>query len=87
MVEKKFRGSATKKGDGWHIEINEEFQKEMETMSPEDRKEIESIMQGIRNGDIDPMTLGDRMCSYCGNVLGDVEEDVIMCRLCSEEMK
>ena len=37
MTAKKFRGSATKKDNGWHIEIDNEFNKELETMDPEDR--------------------------------------------------
>ena len=87
MTAKKFRGSATKKDNGWHIEIDNEFNRELETMDPEDRKEIEGIMKGIRDGTIDPLSLGKRMCSYCGNHLGDVEDDIMMCRLCAEELK
>ena len=41
----------------------------------------------IRDGTIDPLSLGKRMCRYCGNHLGDVEDDVMMCRLCAEELK
>lgn len=85
---KKFRGSATKKEDGgWHIEVDNEFTRELETMAPEDRQEIESIMQGIKDGTIDPLKLGNRMCSYCGNYIGNVEDDIMMCRLCSEELR
>jgi len=87
MVEKKFRGSATKKGDGWHVELDEDFMRQLDEMEPEDRKEIEEIMKGLRDGTIDPMTLGKRMCSYCGHELGDVEDGITMCRLCSEELK
>lgn len=87
MVQKKFRGSATKKDGGWHIEIDNEFTKELEAMDPEDRREIEGIMKGIKDGSIDPLSLGKRMCSYCGNHIGDVEDDIMMCRLCAEELK
>jgi hypothetical protein len=88
MAEKKFRGSATKneKG-GWHVELDASFKKELENMDPEDRAEIEEIIQGIKEGEIDPLKLGNRMCSYCGNVIGDVPDDVMMCRLCAQELR
>jgi hypothetical protein len=88
MVKKKFRGSATKKKNGgWHIEIDGAFNKELANMSPEDRHEIEMIMEGIKNGSIDPLKLGNTMCSYCGYELGDVPNGIIMCKLCANELK
>ena len=88
MASKKFRGYATKKEDGdWHIEIDGKFNEELQNMAPEDREEIESIMQGIKEGTIDPLKLGNTLCSYCGYELGDVPENVIMCKLCANELK
>ena len=67
MSSKKFRGSATKKPDGtWHVELDDNFKRQLDDLCPADRAEIEMIMQGLRDGTIDVNTLGTRMCSYCG---------------------
>lgn len=86
MESKKFRGSATKKPDGtWHVELDDNFKRQLDDLCPADRAEIEMIMQGLRDGTIDVNTLGTRMCSYCGEQNNNKENP--MCDNCANELK
>ncbi len=59
-------GKATKTDKGWHVEFSPEFIKDLSEMSPEDRSQMEEIIQGLEDGSLDPMDIGKRMCGYCG---------------------
>jgi len=87
MVEKKFRGSATKDGEGWNIEFSEEFKEELEKMSPKERAEILHLVAGLKDGTIDPNNMGKRMCNYCGNEVGNQPIGTDICRICQEELR
>ena len=63
---KKGRATATKDGVGWHVEFDDAFIKEMEDMDPEERKQIEAIVEGLKNGTVDPLSMGIQSCGYCG---------------------
>jgi hypothetical protein len=87
VVQKKFRGEATKDGEGWKIEFSEEFKKELEDMSPEDRAELEKVIEGLKNGTIDPTSMGKRMCNYCGNEVGNQPVGTDICKECQDELR
>lgn len=85
-MTEKFRGSATKKPDGtWHVEMDGEFKRQLDNLCPADRAEIETIMQGLRDGTIDVNELGTRLCSYCGEP--NTNKENVMCDNCSNELK
>jgi hypothetical protein len=86
---KKGRATATKEGVGWHVEFDEAFIKEMEDMDPEERKQIEAIVEGLKNGTVDPLTMGIRSCGYCGNAMTDEDpksEGTNMCLECAKDL-
>jgi len=84
---KKFRGSATKKGKGWHIEISEEFKQELDTMDPDEREDLMKVISGLRNGTVDPLSIGTRKCNYCSDDIKNVPIDTDICRKCQEELR
>ena len=77
------KGKATKTGNGWHVDFSEEFLSELKELPQEDQDEIMEIMKGLEDGSIDPMTMGKRMCGYCGMEIDkDTEKGIDMCPMC-----
>ena len=86
MEPKKFRGSATKQPDGtWHVELDENFKRQLDELCPADRAEIENTKDGLRDGTIDVNELGTRLCSYCGEP--NTNKENVMCDKCADELK
>lgn len=86
---KKGRATATKDGVGWHVEFDDAFIKEMEDMDPEERKQIEAIVEGLKNGTVDPLSMGIQSCGYCGKTMTDEDpksEGTNMCLECAKEL-
>jgi len=80
--------TATKEGVGWKVEFDEAFLRELEDMPEDERKEIMDLVEGLKNGTVDPMTMGVRHCGYCGEALDDdTPDDINMCDECSNDLK
>lgn len=87
IFNRKIKGNATKDGKGWHVEFDDNFMKEFECMPPEVKKEINSLIEGFKNGTIDPIRDGIRCCQWCGGDINDAPMGINSCTKCLNELK
>ena len=80
---------AEKNEEGWHIEISPEFAKELESMEPEQREEVLDLIQGLKEGSVDPLSMGVSLCGYCGDEMDHVREGdgPNACNKCLKELR
>jgi len=78
----KRHGKATKVGNGWHVEFSEDFLAEMKDMPKEDQEAMQELIDGLKDGSIDPMKMGVRHCGYCGEDIRNSPLEVDMCEAC-----
>ena len=78
------RASATKVGKGWEVTFDDEFMMELEQMPPAEKAEIEKLVQGLRDGTIDPMAMGIAACGYCGDAMTDEDQKREGTNICSK---
>ena len=85
---KKGHGKAIKDGDGWRVEFSDEFLAELKDLPQADQDQIKELMEGLKDGSVDPMTMGIRMCGYCGNDLPpENEPGEDMCAKCQNSLR
>lgn len=83
----KGRATATKTSQGWDVKLEPDFLEELKDMSESQRKEVYMLIEGLKNGTIDPMTMGKRMCGYCGSEMkNEVPIGTNICEKCSNEL-
>jgi hypothetical protein len=87
MVKLRGRGKATKIPHGWHVEFSDEFMTELETAPPGTKAEVMELIKGLEEGKIDPLTMGTRMCEYCGVNNSDAPLGVNACSKCLKELQ
>jgi|APSaa5957512493_1039668.scaffolds.fasta_scaffold19779_5 hypothetical protein len=78
----KRHGKAVKEGNGWRVEFSEDFLTEMKDMPAADREAMEELIEGLKDGSIDPLKMGIKHCGYCGSDIRDAPPEVDMCVDC-----
>ncbi len=81
------RGKAVKDGKGWHVEFSDEFMKEIENAPKEVRDEVYELIEGLKNGSIDPTKMGSRYCEYCNAKNDDAPLGINACQKCLDELR
>jgi hypothetical protein len=89
--EVKLPGSATFKDGEWRVTMGPEFIEQMKELPPEVKNEITELIKGIEAGTVNPLTMGKRMCGYCGDPVKDFnelneEEAPNMCKECRKKL-
>lgn len=83
----KGHATATKEGDGWVVKFDDTFIEELKHMDPVEREQVEMLVEGLKNGTIDPMTMGKRMCGYCGEPIEEgTDVGINMCNKCKSNL-
>lgn len=72
---------------GWHVEFDAEFMRDLDCMPPDVQDAVHEIIEGLKDGSIDPLKDGIRSCGYCGGDISDAPLGINSCEKCLNELR